>query len=169
MEWNREKVEEKVGKKSAKLIKESIQWKLGVWEDCGGRCHHTHTHTHFLFSSPLPSLAFEKTEVLDWASPAPCIITIEREKVYERARGLFGCFKRVLLCFWPCWCSLMTDCLLAAYLFCDLFLGFIQCVYRFGNICFVQCGICVRRYGFISRSSLSMCVCEKEGEILINV
>ncbi len=82
-----------------------------------------------------------------------------RESVWERARGLFGCFKRVLLCFWPCWCSLMTDCLLAAYLFCDLFFGFIQCVYLFANICFVQCGICVRRYGFISRSSLSMCVC----------
>ncbi len=131
---------------------------------------HTHTHTHFLFllSSSFSGLWEDRGARLGLTSTM-YNHDRARESVWERARGLFGCFKRVLLCFWPCWCSLMTDCLLAAYLFCDLFFGFIQCVYRFGNICFVQCGICVRRYGFISRSSLSMCVCEKEGEILINV
>lgn len=71
MERRIEKVKEKE-EKNGKLIKESLQAKLGGWEDRQGRCHHTHT-----LSSSLPSLAFDKTEVLDWASPAPCIIMIE--------------------------------------------------------------------------------------------
>lgn len=97
MERRREKIEEKE-EKSAKLIKESLQAKLGGWEDHRGRCHHTHTHT-FLFFSPLPSLAFDKTEVLDWASPAPWKITkrARERECKKESEGFVWLLKRVLL------------------------------------------------------------------------